>query len=404
MKKEEVLYKYFKYKSFINNQDVVIDSILNHRDTIAIIPTGGGKSVIYQVPALMFSGVTIVISPLLSLMLDQVNNLIKKGINACYINSLLDTEKKNEIINNLEEYKIIYISPERFNDKLFIDKIYKLDVSLFAVDEAHTILWGLDFRSDFLKIKDYILKFKNRPVVLALTATATKKTISFIKKSLDLIDPFIYQRSVDRKNLYFSIIKPKNKDEFLINYLNEHKSLSGIIYTLTQKNVFRISKMLNEIGLDATYFHGGLDPKTKLKNQILFLDKKVNIMVSTISFGMGIDMHDIRYVINYELPQSMEDFVQMAGRCSRDGLYGECLVLYSKKDLKITEFLIDSNASNIGFLEGIKQRQYKMSKLDGMIGLAYSKMCIHKAIGNYFNENIKNCNNMCSNCKKKDEF
>ncbi len=393
---KKILKEVFGYENFRYPQEEIIETIVAKKDCIAILPTGAGKSLTFQIPALYFANLTIIISPLISLMIDQVNALKKKGIKACYLNSTLNEFETNEIYSNLSKMKLIYVSPEKLLNKKFITEIQKNKIDFICIDEAHTLLWGLDFREAFLKIYDFIKDLKYRPVISAVTATATKTTIDEIKNLLKLNNPKIFKTSFDRPNLFYQVKNIKNKDSYILEYLLKNKDKLGIIYALTCKNVEKIYNFLLEKGFKVTYYHGQLNNEEKKFNQKLFLNDEVNVMVCTISFGMGIDKPNIRYVINYDMPSSIEDYVQMAGRASRDGKYGECTILYNLKDLKINEYFI-------GRVDKHKKEviEYKYMQLREIYKYCKTKTCLHKYICNYFEEKIKEKCNNCQKCKRK---
>ncbi len=404
MDKYEVLKEYFGYNKLKKEQEEIIDSILKGYDTIGILPTGFGKSITFQIPSLILGGITIVISPLIALMQDQVNNLKMKKIKAEYINSSLDNIEKNIIYNKLKkgDINILYVSAERLENEYFLKIILNLNISLIVLDEAHTVLWSDDFRISIGKINEFIKKLKKRPRVLALTATATNKTIYKINECLGLINPNIITTIVDRKNIFYDIKRTDKKLNELISYISKHKNELGIIYCLTIRNCKYVYNYLKEMNYNVGYYYGTMEKEEKDYMQNQFTDHKFKIIVCTNAFGMGIDIPDIRYVIEYDMPSSIEDFVQQTGRASRDGKYREAILFFSSYDIKISNYFIE----NIEIfnkkeeeIEFIKKSKYK--KLNSIISFATTRSCLHGYILKYFNQKeIKKCN-MCINCKNK---
>ena len=403
MDKLDILKEYFGFDKLKKEQEEIIDTVIEGKDVIGLLPTGFGKSITFQVPALIESGITIVITPLIALMQDQVRNLKDKYISAEYINSLQTNEEKENIYNKLKrgKIKILYVSAERLETKSFLDQILKCDVSLIVVDEAHTLLWSEGFRLSLGHIPNFIKRFKIRPKVMALTATATNNTINKIIKLLDLKSPKIVLASCDRENIFYTIINSNKKDLDLIKYINKYKDKRGIIYCLTINHVMHVYKYLSDLNYKVTYYHGALDSNLKKNNQNDFTNSKKNIMVSTNAFGMGIDIKDIRYVIMYDMPSSIEDFSQQSGRASRDGSFAEAILLFNLKDIDTIEYFIDNidnKEKSNSEIKLIKKERY--NQLDKMINLCISHKCIHKQIVNYFGLEYKKKCNMCSNCKK----
>lgn len=400
--KNEILKYYFGYDSLKEEQSKIIDSVLANNDTIGLLPTGYGKSICFNIPALLLDGLTLVITPLISLMQDQVKNLKNKFIKAEYINSLQTETEKNQIYNKLlnDKIKILFVSGERLLNKRFIDIVNKIKISLIVCDEAHTLLWSEDFRQSLKYIPNFIEKLNERPPILALTATATKITIMKITDILKLNNPNLIIGDCDRKNIFYRIIKTNNKERSLLSYLSRNKT-KGIIYTLTIKNAEYLYYELKELGYNVGLYHGELDSDEKKLNQINFTNGIYNLMVATNAFGMGIDIPDIRFVVEYDLPQSIEDFMQQTGRGSRDGKYAEGVLLFDIRDISTNEYFID-NIKNDSIdnheLNLIKLDRYQ--KLDRMIELGLSKKCIHQLISEYFSKKHPGKCNMCSNCKK----
>ena len=402
MDKYYYLKKYFGFDKLKQEQELIIDSILDGNDTIGLLPTGFGKSITFQLPSLMLQGITIVISPLVALMADQVNNLKKKGIRAEFINSLLDNDEKNRIYKKLRYglIDILYVSAERLENEYFLRIILNLDISLIVCDEAHTVLWSEDFRLSIGKINQFVYKLKKRPVLLALTATATSQTVNKIIDCIGLKNPKIVKALFDRDNIYYDVIRTDKKLNELIAFVSKHKNELGIIYCLTIKNCKYVYNYLKEMGFNVGYYYGTLEKNDKEYMQNNFSNHNIKIMVCTNAFGMGIDIPDIRYVIEYDLPSSIEDFLQQTGRASRDGKNAIALLLFSVEDIKTANYFIE----NIEIdkpkdeLEKIKKSKYK--KLEKMIEFATTRKCLHKFILEYFNQESekKKCM-MCINCK-----
>ncbi len=401
MDKNETLKYYFGYDKLKEEQEKIIDSILEGKDTIGILPTGFGKSITFQLPALMFAGITIVVTPLIALMQDQVMELKEKKIYAEYINSLQTKEEQEQIYERLLKYKIkiLYVSAERLLNIDFINLIKRIKIDFFVCDEAHTLLWSEDFRKALGLIPLFIKKLSYKPKMLALTATATPKTINKIIKLLELNNPNIIMNNCDRNNIYYRIIKTSKKDEELIKFLKD-KNEHILIYCLTIKNVMHVYNLLKD-KYKVLVYHGSLDPDMKKYALEAYKSNKCKIIVCTNSFGMGINISDIRYVIEYDIPASIEDFVQQIGRASRDGKYAEGVVLFNINDIKTIEYFIN-NIEDEGksYSELVDIKRDRLDKLDKVINLCLSNKCIRKNISNYFGfkHNFK-CM-MCSNCKK----
>ena len=334
----QTLKTYFGYDTFREGQESVVESILEHRDVLAIMPTGAGKSICYQVPALMLSGITIVISPLISLMQDQVKALNEAGIHAAFINSSLSESQISKALYLAAggRYKIIYVAPERLENYEFLEFARQVEISMVTVDEAHCISqWGQDFRPSYVKIVDYINSLPARPVVSAFTATATNEVKTDIECILRLDNPKVVITGFDRKNLYYSVehISGKNKDRYISNYVKEHIDESGIIYCATRKNVDTLYETLSSMGISVTRYHAGLSNEERKRNQDDFIYDRSLVVVATNAFGMGIDKSNVRYVIHYNMPQSMENYYQEAGRAGRDGEDSQCIMLFSAQDV-----------------------------------------------------------------------
>ena len=345
MTANETLKKYFGYDSFRDGQETIINTILSGRDALAIMPTGAGKSICYQVPALMMSGITLVISPLISLMQDQVKSLNDAGINAAYINSSLTEKQVSMALDYAAKgvYKIIYVAPERLENEEFLYFADNAEISMVTVDEAHCISqWGQDFRPSYLKIADFVNRLPVRPVLSSFTATATKEVKNDILCILGLKEPEIVITGFDRKNLYYSVENIKRKDEFIIDYIEKHRDDSGIIYCSTRKNVDAVQEMLASKGVAVTKYHAGMNSDDRKQSQDDFIYDRKSVIVATNAFGMGIDKSNVRYVIHYNMPQSMENYYQEAGRAGRDGEQSQCILLFSPQDVMINRFLLDN--------------------------------------------------------------
>ncbi|WP_460293876.1 DNA helicase RecQ [Clostridium tertium] len=397
----EILEKYYGYKSFRRGQENIINSILSGNDVLAIMPTGGGKSICYQIPALLLDGVTIVISPLISLMKDQVDAIKEMGIESTYINSSLTSKEFEEIITNVKEnkYKIVYVAPERLESYEFIMAITECRISQIAIDEAHCVSqWGHDFRSSYRRIKNFIEMLNIRPIVTAFTATATEEVKGDIINLLGLRDPSLFVTGFDRENLFINIEKGNDKKSYILKYIEENRDSSGIIYAATRKEVDYIYELLTSNGYKAGRYHAGLNDELRKENQEDFIKDKINIMVATNAFGMGIDKPNIRFVIHYNMPKNIEGYYQEIGRAGRDGEKSECILLFSPSDIHTQKYLIEVSTENI------ERKNNQYLKLKQMVDLIYSNDCYRKYILNYFGEAVsEDCNN-CSSCLSEGEL
>lgn len=401
--KLSVLKDYFGHDSFRDGQEQIVDALLDGRDALCIMPTGAGKSMCYQIPALLFDGVTIVVSPLISLMKDQVGSLVQSGVPAAYINSSLSYPQFLRVLSNVEhgKYKIIYVAPERLLTDGFLDTCKKIKISMVAVDEAHCVSqWGQDFRPSYLKIISFVESLENRPIVGAFTATATNDVKEDIKKILRLENPFEITTGFDRPNLFFGVIKSSSKDEKLIELIRERGDRSGIVYCATRKNVESVCELLCDNGFSATRYHAGLDEYERRKNQEDFVFDRKNIMVATNAFGMGIDKSNVTYVIHYNMPKNIESYYQEAGRAGRDGGEADCILLYSPKDVRLNRFMIENSEGNdeltIEENEQIRERDFE--RLKHMTFYSTTNDCLRGFILRYFGGEKKAYCGKCSNC------
>ena len=391
----DILQKYYGYTSFRKGQENIIKSIINKEDVLAIMPTGGGKSICYQVPALCLDGITIVISPLISLMKDQVDALKTMGVKALLINSSLSNSEYSKVLEDIEndECKIIYIAPERLDNLEFVNIIRGKNISQVAIDEAHCVSqWGHDFRVSYKKIPHFINKLEKRPIVTAFTATASNEVREDIIRILNLHSPAVYITGFDRENLSINIVKSSSKNKYILDYIENHKNESGIIYASTRKEVENIYEGLLKRNYSVAKYHAGLSNDARHEYQEKFINDDIKIMVATNAFGMGIDKPNIRWVLHYNMPQSIENYYQEIGRAGRDGEDSECVLLFSPGDIHTQKYLVEVGIEN----PERKRVQYK--KLQQMVDLVYSNTCYRKSILNYFGEHfLEECNN-CSNC------
>lgn len=389
-----VLRDYFGYDSFRTGQENVIGNVLRGEDSLCVMPTGGGKSVCYQVPALVMEGTVLVISPLISLMKDQVDALHEAGISAAYINSTMTSEEYQMTMEATirGEYRLLYIAPERLDSPSFTNRLQLMNVSMVAIDEAHCISqWGHDFRPSYRNIRNMVSLFHVKPVVLALTATATPAVREDICDQLGIDENHTVMTGFERANLTFSAIKGQNRDKFVKDYVKKNEGEAGIIYAATRKAVDQIHDTLLKNGVRVAKYHAGLSDVARQEGQDQFLNDEVTVMVATNAFGMGIDKSNIRYVIHYQMPRNMESYYQEAGRAGRDGLDSECTLLFSSQDVQTQRFLIDQSQDE-------SRIPMELEKLQSMIDYCHTETCLQKFIITYFGEvDVVDCGR-CANC------
>jgi len=400
----QTLKQYFGYDSLRTGQEELINGILAGHDVLGIMPTGAGKSLCYQLPALMLKGITLVISPLISLMSDQVKALNQAGVHAAYINSSLTENQIRMALSYASQgrYKIIYVAPERLNTPRFLDFACNADISMLTVDEAHCISqWGQDFRPSYLEIAGFLTRLPRRPIVSAFTATATERVKNDIVASLGLNNPVTMVTGFDRPNLFFRVVTRRGgsqKDNSIINYVKKHEDESGIIYCATKKNVDKLYTLLNEQGISVGRYHAGLSNDERKQNQEDFTYDRIRVMVATNAFGMGIDKSNVRYVLHYNMPQSLEYYYQEAGRAGRDGEEAECVLFFSKQDIMINKFLLQNKASAGDVASDMQKTANDQRKLQQMINYCETDKCLREFILSYFGDTTPCICNKCSNC------
>lgn len=393
-KARQLLQTYFGYDSFREGQETVINYVLDENSSLCVMPTGGGKSLCYQIPALMLEGTTIVISPLISLMKDQVDTLIQAGIPATFINSTLTAEEVRQTMEEVQngQYRLLYIAPERLESPNFLNQLKKVKVPLIAVDEAHCISqWGHDFRPSYRAIHRLKEVFTEHPTVLALTATATPAVRDDICRLLQIQEDNTVITGFARSNLAFSVVLGQDKNKFLKEFIKKNASEVGIIYAATRKTVDLLYDLLNKAGIETAKYHAGLPESFRNSEQERFLTDEAQVMVATNAFGMGIDKSNVRYVIHYQLPKNMESYYQEAGRAGRDGLPSECVVLYASQDVQTQRFLIDQAMDRDRILQ-------ELEKLQGMVDYCHTENCLQQFIVTYFGEPDAPKCGRCGNC------
>ena len=408
--RKKLLKTYFGHRSFRQGQEALIDAILSGRDVLGVMPTGAGKSICYQLPALMKDGLTLVISPLISLMKDQVAALQTSGIPAACINSTLSSEEYAQVLSQAQRgaYKILYVAPERLTTGGFERLTRAVSIPFVAVDEAHCVSqWGQDFRPSYLSISAFIDALPTRPIVGAFTATATSDVKTDIVKLLGLRDPLQVTTGFDRPNLYFGVERPRRKLDWLLNYIEEHADVSGIVYCSTRKNVEKVCDALLAQGISATRYHAGLEDQERHRNQEDFVYDRRRVMVATNAFGMGIDKSNVSYVIHFNMPKNIESYYQEAGRAGRDGERAECILLFSAQDVETVRWFIDNPAENEALSDEERENVYRqdMLRLRAMTDYCKTAACYRSKLLNYFGESApERCGN-CSNCLtfKRDE-
>jgi len=389
-----LLESYFGYSAFRTGQEKAIGSVLAGDNTICVMPTGGGKSICYQIPALILQGTTIVISPLISLMKDQVDALIQIGIPATFINSSLSYKEAVERMNDAKQgkYKLLYIAPERLESYDFLNDLNEMKIPLVAVDEAHCISqWGHDFRPSYRHIQQLVNSLSQRPIVLALTATATPRVREDICDTLEIDQENSIITGFERENLSFSVIKGQDRQKFLLDYLRKNQHEAGIIYAATRKNVDQLYEKLRKEQINVARYHAGMGDAARAQEQERFLEDKASVMVATSAFGMGIDKSNIRYVVHYQMPKNMESYYQEAGRAGRDGLNSVCILLYSPQDVQVQRFLIDQSSDR-------SRMTQELEKLQQMADYCHTESCLQEFILKYFGETVTESCGRCGNC------
>lgn len=392
---EDLLHRYYGYRALKPIQKKAIASILNGQDTLVVMPTGGGKSLCYQIPALMLDGMTLVISPLISLMKDQVDQLVRLGIRAACMNSMLDDAQYQKLRQQIIDRKIqiLYVAPERLRSGDFLSLLRRQQIPLVAVDEAHCVSqWGHDFRPSYYAISQFIRTLPKRPVVAAFTATATAETRSDIINRLELVRPNLYRASFNRPNLILVVERDGDRKEKLLEFVQAHRGQSGIIYCNTRKEVDKVWDRLRKAGIAALRYHGGMEDWERNENQEKFLYEQVDLIVATNAFGMGINKPNVRYVAHYNLPKNIESYYQEIGRAGRDGLPSLCVLFFSYADVHVNRYLLEQSSKSE------ERLAVELSKLDAMVRYADTRQCLRQYILQYFGEKAEGHCQSCSNC------
>ncbi len=402
----KLLYEHFGYSSFRGAQETLIAAILAGRDALGIMPTGAGKSICYQIPGLMLPGITLVVSPLISLMQDQVRALKAAGIPGAYLNSSLSYKQYLKALDNARRgmYKIIYVAPERLVTSEFQSFASSIPISLVAVDEAHCVSqWGHDFRPSYMNIAPFVNSLPRRPVLAAFTATATPAVREDILGHLCLQNPEVAVTGFDRENLFFQVMKPTDKKSALLEFIAQHREESGIVYCATRKSVEKVTELLRDNGIAAARYHAGLEEEERRDGQTAFLYDKVKVMVATNAFGMGIDKQNVGYVVHYNMPKNMEAYYQEAGRAGRDGSKAQCLLLYGPGDVHTAEFFINNSTENNegGPQAAAQRRKIEFDKLEQMKRYCFTSGCLRHYILDYFGESSQERCGNCGNCRAR---
>lgn len=389
---------YYGYDVFRKGQEEIITNILLGKPVLAVLPTGAGKSICFQLPSLLLKGITLVISPLISLMKDQVENLNQRGITAAYIDSSMTSNEYGQVMYSIinKKCKFLYVAPERLTNSQFVDFAKKANITMVAIDEAHCVSqWGRSFRRDYYNIPTFINTLPVKPLIAAFTATATPDVRADILERLEIPDAKLIVTGFDRPNLYFEVKRTNDKDRELLSYLSDHKEETGVVYCSTRDTVEKVTTLLNLHQYSALRYHAGLTPEERKINQEMFVTGKIKVMVATNAFGMGIDKADVRFVVHYNMPKNLESYYQEAGRAGRDGQPSTCLLLYNKKDTSINEYLIENSITE---LETLKLEKLLLERMSTYCN---TSVCLRRYMLNYFGEPVKEKCGNCGNCKKE---